>query len=1359
MDQTTFGLTPSDAGPDVGPTATRQVPPRSLTRIDARAKSFTSRGSSSQSRGKGSSSRSLALSLLVFMLCLGFLFAGPALVLRLMIAPVAAGDVPEAEALPAAGGVGTSSLDGTVVFQYGNFPNPTYTGAVDTYLNKWDPTKTSGGEARVAVGQDGAYRALLNFDLTPGGIPPAATVLSARLGLYCFDRNLTGPLEIGAYEVVRPWTESGASWQKATAATFWDVQGCGDMVTDYSFTPVSTETVDSEGAWQYFDVTDQVQDWITNPASNQGFVLIGSDNQRIYYYCSSEWALAELRPELVVEWSGSPPTPTPTASPTPTATSSGPTPTSTATRTPTPTTTPVFPPVVVDEATSCYSDEPPGQWNTGTTGGYAGSYRFETTASLTQIAVFSPCVASPIPEDGYYEVQAHWSVHTVRPSAVPFTVHYDGGTATVYVDESLDATGSVVPDYTPSGWYTLGVWPFTAGTGASTGEYVELNSSSTGNTCADAVRWILTTAPLVSGPPYTVTVSSDPVELPSDGVSTAAICITITDIYGNLVADGTMIGITTTLGSVDYAYAEAESAGVTKLGTWSTAFAGTASDGSYIYSDIPGDEVTWNFNGEAVSLVYPTNTTGGQADVIIDGSYVTTLNFASGALQWLVERQLTVSLPPGPHTIRIQHAGGGRVWLDAFRSGAVASGGIVCIPLTAPSINGVAVVRATAIQAGVSGTSTDWATGQTSVSFPGTLEVWVDDDYCSGCGNDGHIWNYTAYDTIQGGVDGVLPNGVVHVLPGTYAESVTVAKRVSLLGSGASSVLVVGTDAAGSRGFYVDRADYVTISGFKIRDFETGIYLRGTGVGPVARVFDATITNNVLESNTTYGIRGTHVYTSTLCSNDVTLGNNGIYLENSSYNTVCYNTVYNNLGVGIRLNTGNENSFDNNLVHDIQNVGIELSGSTLNNGIYGNHVHDVFWDGILVNGSGGASVSVGTNTIANTNQGWLDGFGAAPDDNHNRGGLTLIGITSDSVVRLNRIAAASNAEGNRINSAGVYVFDCAIPISIESNLIESNAGHGILISSTLVVTAPLVHGNSIYSNALYGLNNQLITRTHAEGNWWGHNTVTVGPSTPADVRSNPSVWYSPPISVSLRAGPSMIPADGMSTAAITATGQGFGYNILDGTLITYTSDLATVIYPTTAGFGSGKAYATLMAGTTAGVATVGGVPDPGVAQYTTTVTLTAGAPASISLATWPLAIPNSCDTPRDVAVFTATVEDGFGNPVPGVLVSFASNALGSVFPSSNTTLAGTGTATTTFTSGGLTGTGIVSATVGGSLTALGSVEVTAGSVTTMTLAADPTTLPANGVALSTLTVEMVDCLANPIPDGELVGITTTWLHR
>lgn len=1305
--------------------------------------------------GRESGSHRLALSLLVFVLCLGFLFAGPALVMRLMTGLVAAGDVPEAEALLPAGGVSSSALDGTVVFKYGMSPNPAYTGAVDTYLNKWHPADTHGGEARVAVGQDGAYRPLLQFDLTPGGIPGSATVLSARLGLYCFDRNLVGPLEIGVYEVVRPWTESGASWQQATASTFWDVQGCRDMVTDYSFTPVTTETVDSEGEWHYFDVTDQVQDWVTNPASNQGFLLIGSDNQRIYYYCSSEWALADLRPELVVEWSGSPPTPTPTASPTPTATSSGPTPTSTSTRTPTPTTTPIFPPVVIDEATSCYSDEPPGQWNTGTAGGYGGTYRYETTSSLTQIAVFSPCVTSPIPEDGYYEVQAHWSVHAVRPSAVPFTVHYNGGTATVYVDESLDASGSIVPDFTPSGWYPLGVWPFKAGTGASTGEYVELNSSSPGDTCADAVRWIRSTAPIVSGPPYTVTVSSDPTELPSDGVSTASICITITDIYGNLVADGTMIGITTTLGTVDYAYVEAESAGVTKLGTWGTLFAGTASNGSYIYSDTPGDEVTWNFNGEAVSLIYPTDTIGGQADIVIDGSYVTTLNLASGSVQWLVERQLSVSLTPGPHTIRIQHAGGGRVWLDAFRSGTVASGGIVCIPLTAASSNGVGIVRATAIQAGVSGTSTDWPKGQTSVSFPGTLEVWVDDDYCSGCGNDGHIWNYTAYDTIQGGVDGVLPNGTVHVLPGTYAESVTVAKRVSLLGSGASSVLVVGADAPGSRGFYVDRADYVTISGFKIRDFETGIYLRGTGVGPVPRVFDATITDNVLESNTTYGIRGTYVYTSTLCSNGVTLGSQGIYLENSSYNTVCYNTVYNNLGVGIRLNTGNENSFDNNLVYDIQNVGIELSGSTINNGIYGNDVHDVFWDGILVNGSGGASVTVGTNRIANTNQSWLDGFGAAPDDNHNRGGLSLIGITSDSVVRLNRIAAASNAEGNRTNSAGVYVFDCTIPIAIESNLIESNAGHGILISSTLVVTAPLIHGNSIYSNALYGLNSQIITRTHAEGNWWGHNTVTVGPSTPADVRSGPSAWYSPPISVSLKASPSTIPADGVATAAISATGQGFGYNILDGTLITYTSDLATVIYPTTAGFGSGKAYATLRAGTIAGVATITGVPDPGVAGYTTNVTLTAGAPASIYLEAWPLAIPNSCDTPRDVAVFTATVEDEYGNPVPGVTVSFASNALGSVFPNSNTTLAGSGAATTTFTSGGLTGTGIVSATAGGTLTALGSVEVTAGSVTTMTLSADPTTLPANGVALSDLTVDMVDCLGNPIPDGELVGISTT----
>ncbi|MBC7262531.1 MAG: right-handed parallel beta-helix repeat-containing protein, partial [Chloroflexi bacterium] len=564
---------------------------------------------------------------------------------------------------------------------------------------------------------------------------------------------------------------------------------------------------------------------------------------------------------------------------------------------------------------------------------------------------------------------------------------------------------------------------------------------------------------------------------------------------------------------------------------------------------------------------------------------------------------------------------------------------------------------------------------------------------------------------------------------------------------------VIGPGTPGSRGFYVNRADDVTIQGITVRNFDTGIYLRGTGPSPGPQVYNATIVYNTLESNRSHAIWGSYVYTSTICSNDIILGNNGIYLENSHGNTVCYNTISQNLGFGVKLNTGSENSIDNNEINNNQNVGIELVGQTERNGIYGNHLHDLWWDGIIVSGTLASDVHVAANTIANTNQAWLNAAGNPPDGYHNRGGIVLMGITGGSEVRDNRITGASNGLGNRADAAGIYLLNNTAPITIESNLIQNGIGHGIYI--TACTGLPVIHGNSIYGNSLFGLNNQLATRVHAEGNWWGRNAPTFGPSTPADIRTAASAYYSPPISLTLTAAPASIPANGVATSTITATASGGGYNILDGTWITFTSDLNTSVLPAFAAFGGGRANTVLTAGTLAGVATITGMAEPGLEGQIVTVTLTAGAPHTMALDVMTRTIPNSCDTSQGWTVVTATVRDRYGNPVPGVPVTFTSNALGSVFPNTGTTLAGTGSASTTFTSSVLTGTAVITAIAGATLTTVTNITVTAGPPSTMNIVADPSTLLANGVATSTVTVTLRDCLGYAVPDGTMVAFTTT----
>jgi len=75
--------------------------------------------------------------------------------------------------------------------------------------------------------------------------------------------------------------------------------------------------------------------------------------------------------------------------------------------------------------------------------------------------------------------------------------------------------------------------------------------------------------------------------------------------------------------------------------------------------------------------------------------------------------------------------------------------------------------------------------------------AWVDDDYCATCANDGHIWDYDAFDAIQHGIDAVADPGTVNVAAGIYYENITMKNGVEILGASAETTTISG-GAAGS---------------------------------------------------------------------------------------------------------------------------------------------------------------------------------------------------------------------------------------------------------------------------------------------------------------------------------------------------------------------------------------------------------------------------------------------------------------------------------------------------------------------------------------------------------------------------------
>jgi len=224
-------------------------------------------------------------------------------------------------------------------------------------------------------------------------------------------------------------------------------------------------------------------------------------------------------------------------------------------------------------------------------------------------------------------------------------------------------------------------------------------------------------------------------------------------------------------------------------------------------------------------------------------------------------------------------------------------------------------------------------------------------------------------------------------------------------------------------------------------------------------------------------------------------------------------------------------------------------------------------------------------------------------------------------------------------------------------------------------------------------------------------------------------------------------------APVTATvTDAYGNPVRDGTVVTFTASIGLLFaengsqmyITTTVG---GVARATLVAGTSSGLASTeahAGAASSG-AQWVQVIT--PGLPASVGLAVDPAALPVG-----GTALLTATVRDCAANPVAdGTPVTFTLSApLGTVTPNPASTTGGVATAV--FTAGTTPGTAVLTATADG-VSAAVRITVTAGAPHTLTLTVHPTTLVADGASTAAITATVTDAYGNPVADGTPVTFT------
>jgi hypothetical protein len=145
---------------------------------------------------------------------------------------------------------------------------------------------------------------LLRFDLSP--LPLEAHIVQASLKLYLVEMVLQWDIAGEVHGLLRTWSEVTANWRGPATGQTWAEPGAQGIGTDYVSWATNRLFFATPGQWYTFDVTQLVQSWVANPASNRGMILLAlpgnSNANNEVRFASSEYTDRTLRPQLSVTY-------------------------------------------------------------------------------------------------------------------------------------------------------------------------------------------------------------------------------------------------------------------------------------------------------------------------------------------------------------------------------------------------------------------------------------------------------------------------------------------------------------------------------------------------------------------------------------------------------------------------------------------------------------------------------------------------------------------------------------------------------------------------------------------------------------------------------------------------------------------------------------------------------------------------------------------------------------------------------------------------------------------------------------------------------------------------------------------------
>jgi hypothetical protein len=176
-----------------------------------------------------------------------------------------------------------------------------YEGCVDTYIQFYLPDENFCGGHELSVGSNNKAAVLLRFDLTElpetaYGLNSEAIVQQATLSLYGVQG--TRDTAISTYVARREWEACAITWNQP-----WQEPGAdGELDRDAeSWQEVVSPRMPG---WLEFDVTELVQSWLREPASNLGLMIKSFDARwpSHHIFFASDHPATTSRPKLTIEY-------------------------------------------------------------------------------------------------------------------------------------------------------------------------------------------------------------------------------------------------------------------------------------------------------------------------------------------------------------------------------------------------------------------------------------------------------------------------------------------------------------------------------------------------------------------------------------------------------------------------------------------------------------------------------------------------------------------------------------------------------------------------------------------------------------------------------------------------------------------------------------------------------------------------------------------------------------------------------------------------------------------------------------------------------------------------------------------------